>query len=132
VDSRFLLDTHILIRCLTEPAKLSRDQLRVIERAAGSDEYVAISDVTLLEIAFLLSAGRLQVSINDLLGEFDNRPAIRILPVTPEIASDVVSLIHSLRDPLDAAIVATARVHGLRLLTSDRRIIDSGLVPVIE
>jgi PIN domain nuclease of toxin-antitoxin system len=118
VDSRFLFDTHILMRCLTEPAKLSRDQLRVIERAAALDEHVAISDVTLLEIAFLLSAGRLQVSINDLLGEFDNRSPIRILPVTPEIASDVVSVIQTLRDPLDSAIVATARVHGLRLLTS--------------
>lgn len=132
MDSRFLFDTHILIRCLTEPAKLSRDQLRVIERAAALDERVAISDVTLLEIAFLLSAGRLQVGMNDLLRDFENRPPIRILPVTPEIASDVVSLIHTLRDPLDAAIVATTRVHGLKLLTSDQRIIASGLVSVIE
>jgi hypothetical protein len=29
-------------------------------------------------------------------------------------------------------IVATARVHGLRLLTSDLRIIASKLVPVVE
>lgn len=36
------------------------------------------------------------------------------------------------RDPADRAIVATARVHRLRLVTSDQRIIESKLVPVIE
>jgi PIN domain nuclease of toxin-antitoxin system len=38
----------------------------------------------------------------------------------------------ALRDPADRAIVATARVHRLRLLTADQRIIDSDLVAVIE
>jgi len=38
----------------------------------------------------------------------------------------------SLRDPGDPEIVATARVHRLRLLTADQRIIESALVPVIE
>jgi PIN domain nuclease of toxin-antitoxin system len=37
-----------------------------------------------------------------------------------------------LRDSADRTIVATARVHRLRLLTSDRRIIDSKLVSVID
>ena len=35
----------------------------------------------------------------------------------------------SLRDPGDRVIVATARVHHLRLLTADERIIESNLVP---
>jgi prevent-host-death family protein len=39
--------------------------------------------------------------------------------------------VHDLRDPADRAIVATARVHRLRLITADRRIIDSKLVTVI-
>jgi hypothetical protein len=33
---------------------------------------------------------------------------------------------------MDRAIVATARVHGLTLLTSDERIVDSKLVRVID
>jgi PIN domain nuclease of toxin-antitoxin system len=36
-----------------------------------------------------------------------------------------------LRDPADRTIVATARVRNLRLLTSDQRIIESNLVPVV-
>jgi len=38
----------------------------------------------------------------------------------------------SLRDAEHRVIVATARVHGLRLVTSGQRIIESGLVPVLE
>ena len=44
---------------------------------------------------------------------------------------DVASL-NVLRDPADRAIAATARVHRLRLVTSDQRIIDSGIVQVVE
>ncbi|MGH9584127.1 MAG: PIN domain-containing protein [Bryobacteraceae bacterium] len=51
--------------------------------------------------------------------------------MTYEIAANVASL-RNPRDPMDRAIVATARVHGLTLVTSDQRIIESGLVPVIE
>lgn len=55
----------------------------------------------------------------------------QLLPITFEIAAEVAALGDSLRDPADRAIVATARVHHLRLLTSDQRIIESNLVPVI-
>jgi PIN domain nuclease of toxin-antitoxin system len=37
----------------------------------------------------------------------------------------------SLRDPADRAIVARARVERFRLVTSDQRIIESKLVPVV-
>jgi PIN domain nuclease of toxin-antitoxin system len=38
----------------------------------------------------------------------------------------------ALRDPGDRFIVATARVHRLRLVTSDQRIVDSKLISVVE
>ncbi|MEO8368265.1 MAG: PIN domain-containing protein, partial [Candidatus Solibacter sp.] len=64
--------------------------------------------------------------------ELDSNPIFRILPITTEIAREVAALRDALRDPGDTAIVATARVHHLWLLTSDQPIIDSSLVPVIE
>lgn len=133
MDPRFLLDTNVLIRVVAEPARLSREQVRVIERAAALNDRIAVSDVSLLEIAFLQSGGRLpNFELDDLAREFETSPPIQILPITLEIAAEVRSLVRTLRDPADCAIVVTARVHGLKLLTSDRRIIDSGLVPVIE
>jgi PIN domain nuclease of toxin-antitoxin system len=131
---RVLLDTHIVIRGLIEPGKLSRAQQQVLDQASALHETLGVSDITLLEIALLLQPEkrRLNVRLEDLLIEFDNHPIFQVLPITSEIAAEIAWLVQTLRDPLDAAIVATARVHGLRLLTSDRRIIDSGLVPVIE
>lgn len=57
-------------------------------------------------------------------------PTFHVLPISYEIAAEA-GLLDNLRDPADRAIVATARVHGLRLMTSDQRIIESKLVPVI-
>jgi len=59
-------------------------------------------------------------------------PAFEIIPSTIEIAAEVSALSASPRDPSNRAIVSTARVHGLKLITSGERIIDSGLVPVIS
>ena len=132
---RFLLDTHIVVWWLTAPRKLSSEQLGVLQRAAGANENVAICAMTLIEIAFMLRQGgraRLRIPLDELLRQMDRPPYMHILPVTREIASDVVSITGALREPADCTIVATARVHGLRLLTSDQRIIQSRLVPVIE
>ena len=57
---------------------------------------------------------------------------LQVLPVTFEIASEVASMGRALQDPADRAIVATACVHRLTLVTSDQRIIESKRVPVID
>ncbi len=130
---RFLLDTHVLVRWLAEPRRLSRDQTRVVDEAARRGEPVAISAVTLLELAVLLAEGRhrIRASMEELFGELAN-PLFSILPLTIEVATEVARLDSALCDPADRAIVATARVHRIRLLTSDQRIIESKLVAVIE
>jgi PIN domain nuclease of toxin-antitoxin system len=69
-------------------------------------------------------------SLEEIFDEVESVPILQILPLTREIATEAGSL-GSLRDPADRAIVATARVHWLKLMTSDRRIIDSKLAPVI-
>lgn len=130
---RLLLDTHIAVRWLIDDKRLSRAQFRVLETAVRRTELIALSAFTLLEIAVLASNGKLKLKAG-LKGFFDDlqgNPVFRVLPVTYEIALDVAAL-GSLRDPADRAIVATARIHRLQLVTSDRRIIESKLVPVVE
>jgi len=130
---RLLLDTHILIRWLIDSRKLSRSQLRALESSARRGEPVAISAISLLEIAVLASGERpaLKISLDEFFEDLSSNAAFRILPLTYEVALEIASL-SALRDPADRAIAATARVHRLRLATSDRRIIDSGLVQVVE
>jgi len=75
---------------------------------------------------------RLKIPVQELFVTLAQGGAFRIIPFDVEVAREVVELGDSLRDPSDRAIVATARVHRLRLVTSDQRIIDSKLVSVIE
>jgi PIN domain nuclease of toxin-antitoxin system len=130
---RFLLDTHIVVRWLVEAKLLSKEQIRVLEGAIRRTEPLALSAITLLEIAVLVSDRKLklQVSLDEFFEELQANPAFRVLPLTYEVAAELASL-GALRDPADRTIVATARVHRLRLVTSDQKIIESGLVAVIE
>ena len=133
MNPRHLLDTHILIRWLSEPRKLSREQYRVIEDVERRGGSVGVSAFSLLEI-FLLAEGRKRIAagLNELFAELETNAIIRIMPFTTEVAREMAAMGDSLRDPGDRVIVATARVHHLRLLTADERIIESKLVPVIE
>ncbi|MSV35322.1 MAG: PIN domain-containing protein, partial [Bryobacterales bacterium] len=68
----------------------------------------------------------------DLFEDISGNPLFAVLPLTFDIAAEVAALGPALRDPADRAIVATARVHRLKVLTSDRRVIASRLAPVVD
>ena len=128
---RFLVDTHVAVRWLMEANRLSREQMRVMEQAVRRTEPIALSAMSLLEIAMLASQGRLRIRLDEFFEELQANPLFRIFPLSYEIALEVASLGSDLRDPADRAIVATARVHRLGLLTSDQRIIELKLVPLV-
>jgi PIN domain nuclease of toxin-antitoxin system len=130
--TRFLADTHIVIRWLTEARRLSQEQLRVLKEAERRAEPVAVSAISLLEIAALAGSPRLEATAKTILDTLEAASLFQLLPLTYEIAFEVSVLNHPLRDPFDRVIVATARVHGLRLITSDQRIIESKLVPIVD
>jgi PIN domain nuclease of toxin-antitoxin system len=135
VPPRFLLDTHILLWWTTDAKLLSTEQSRVIETAVRRGEKLAVCTITLLEIALLVREGLLKLKRNirlaDLFALWRVNPVLSFVPINYEIAADVAAIGHGW-DPIDRTIVATARVYGLRLLTVDGRIVQSGLVPVIE
>jgi PIN domain nuclease of toxin-antitoxin system len=92
-----------------------------------------ISDFSLWEIATLTSIKRLTLDRPlDRWLSIAARPAsVRILAVSVSVAIELAELPDTFhRDPADRTIVATARAHGLPVLTRDRRIIDSGLVEI--
>jgi len=127
LQPRLLLDTHIVIRWLIETKKLTREQARLLDLAVRRNEPLAISAITLLEIALLVSGQKLKVQLAEFLQSIVSNPIFHVLPLTAEVAAEAAFLA-ALVDPADRTIVATALVHRLTLLTSDERIIDSGLV----
>src|SRR2546429_4816245 len=116
-----LLDTHAWIqRALGERLPPLVDQL--LHRHAQT---LAIADISVWEAAKLVELGRLQLSVP--LGEFFSlsiTPELTVLPITSAIAERLTELELSgfHKDPADQLIVATALVHGLRLISDDTRI----------
>jgi PIN domain nuclease of toxin-antitoxin system len=129
-----LLDTHVVLWWFERSTRLSRAQQRMLARS-NDDRPLGVADTSLWEIALLVEAGRVRLALplDEWLARATAAPRVGVYPVTPAIASEVIAL-GSTRgwDPADRIIVATARVLGVPLVTSDTRIIDSKLVPTIS
>jgi PIN domain nuclease of toxin-antitoxin system len=130
---RHIADTHVVVRWLVDDRKLSREHVRVLERCERTGERVAMSAISLWEIAKLVERGRLELrqSLDESLGHIEASALFEVLPLTSRIAIESTRLGRVFpTDPVDQIIAATARCHGLVLLTSDERIIESGAVSV--
>jgi len=126
-----LLDTHIAICLAAEPNRLSKRAKDAI-RAAHIQGGLAIAAVTLFELAWLAENGRVETTLS--VESFVRLCASKmtVLPITPEIAARAVSFPDPYpKDPQDRLIGATALVEGIPLVTHDKQIKNSGIVPII-
>jgi len=126
-----LLDTHVLVWAVAESKRLSKAASSAILKAMTEDG-LAIADITLWELAMLLSRGRIQAygtveaSVR-LLSE-----GLVIKPITAEIAAISAQFPSDFpRDPADRLIAATARSEGLALVTHDEKLRASPLLQTV-
>src|ERR1700730_13375411 len=120
-----LLDTHILVWWGANPERLSKSQESLLLEMERRREPAAISAITLREIAWMVACGSLEIaiSLDAWMDEIESNPFLMIIPITPKVAAESVRLGADFpRDPADQMIVATARCHGLRLMTADGQI----------
>ncbi|HXC03005.1 MAG TPA: type II toxin-antitoxin system VapC family toxin [Opitutaceae bacterium] len=117
---KYLLDTHAFLWGYTDDTRLSRRCKALLVAASAAE--LAISDVSLSEIARLLVAGRFQAKISpELLMQGIGR-AVTVLSVTPAIALHAAKLDWENQDPIDRHIVSTALAHDVPVMTVDRKI----------
>ena len=121
---RLLLDTHIWVWSLLEPAKLSP---RVRAELESPDNELWLSPISSWELLVLIDKGRVQVDKDGVqwVTEVARASALREAAITHEVAieSRVVDLPH--QDPAYRFLAATARVYDLTLVTSDERLLGS-------
>jgi PIN domain nuclease of toxin-antitoxin system len=126
-----LLDTHALIWAREDSKRLSRTAASAIRRAR-LDGGLAISAITLWELAILFASGKVQghgtvdASIRLLIED------VSVRPITPEIAALAAQFPSDYsREPSDRLIGATARAEGWALITRDEKIRRSPLLRTV-
>ena len=120
-----VLDTHIWVWWVHGDERLTPTQAQVIE--ANETDVIGVSAISCWEIAKLVEYGRLELpcSLEEWFEDALSYPGIRLLELTPEIAIESTQLPGEFhRDPADQMIVATARVYGCPLVTSDGRLLE--------
>lgn len=126
------LDTHALVWYLDGLAKVGRTTRARLERALARDE-VAVSPVVFWEIALQVDRGRMTM-----VGTVDEyrwrvlQAGIQEAGLDGATAIRAARLAATLTDPADCLIAATALAQGATLVTGDARIIESGLVDVLN
>jgi PIN domain nuclease of toxin-antitoxin system len=127
-----LLDTHVAVWMASEPERLSRNARAAIDEARQNGDGLAISAMTLVEIATLLGKRRilLTVSLESFLDELERR--FVVLPISARACARTLALPAGYpKDPADRVIGATALVEGMGLVTADREIRRAKVVRTI-
>ena len=117
-----VLDTHVWIwQCMENRNSFSEKASKAIQSASQK----WISAISCWELAKLVEKKRISFSIPTLtwirrsLNEFN----IRVADLSPEIAVESTLLRGFHSDPADQIIVATSRILGMPLVTSDQQIL---------
>ena len=119
-----VLDTHAWIWWVDGDERLTLAQRDAI--AAEEANLIGVSAISCWEVAKLVELGRvaLSCSLEEWLDQALSYPGVQLIALTPEIATESTRLPGDFhRDPADQIIVATARVYGCSLVTSDEKIL---------
>lgn len=127
-----LLDTHVVIWLAQDYERISCKAQAAIQDARKKERGLALSCITLLEIARLAAHGRVGMipDAETVLREIEDR--FIVLPITRNIALQAFELPENYpNDPVDRVLGATALSEDIPLITADRQIRNSRAVPTI-
>lgn len=117
-----VVDTHALLWLTQEPKQLSALASETLIEARA-DGVLAIADITLNEIAYLVTRAR--VTIDSPLPIYLRfiESLFRVLPIDAQIAERAMHFRPPYpKDPTDRLIGATAIIHHAKLVTKDTKI----------
>lgn len=123
--SELLLDTHVLLWILREPARLSPGQREALDVA----DLRFVSTASLYEIGQKAMLGRLDLDPADIAALPAALPGLGLawLPLDERTMARASLAVWDHRDPFDRMILAAAEIHGLPLVTSDARFFEADL-----
>ena len=125
---KLLLDTHIWLWSLQDPARLGK---RIQEELRDSQNELWLSPISTWEALILNAKGRIRIH-GDLASWLARATApLREAPLTHEIALVATQLSIAQADPADRFLAATAQVLRLTLVTADTGLLGLGQIATL-
>jgi PIN domain nuclease of toxin-antitoxin system len=115
------VDTHVIVWDALRSSQVSRKAREAMDRANAADGII-LCDISLWEIAMLMTARRLKVDApySEFMSYVLKSNAYHLQPITPAIAELSAGLFGGAhKDPADRIIAATAIVSRVPLVTAD-------------
>jgi PIN domain nuclease of toxin-antitoxin system len=128
-----LIDTHIVVWLTIEPDEMPKSTGKLVAEARSRNTGIGIADATLWELAMLIHSGEIEPAVP--MGPYLRRveEMFEVFPITGTIAERSTQFSPAYpKDPMDRLIGATASVHGIPLVTWDKKILKSKEVNCIR
>lgn len=113
----YVVDTHILIGRLVEPARLSAKVKSLFSRE--EENRFLIPTIVLLEIQYLKEIGKIEVNLDEILLAVGDNPSFKLLAYDEAVMLQSLQLTTN-RDPFDRIILAHALSLSSKIITKDR------------
>jgi PIN domain nuclease of toxin-antitoxin system len=127
-----LLDTHVVIWLAQDQQRISSNAHDAIINKREVGQGLAVSSMTLLELARLASQKHIELTPNLEAFLQDVERRFTVLPITGRICVQAFEFpVNYPKDPADRVIGATAVIEGLSLVTADQAIRRSKAVRTI-
>lgn len=126
---RLLLDAHILIWAVDDPAKLSNPAVASLQDPTND---LLLSAGTIWELGIKVGLGKLAVSrpFRPWMEQAIADLAAAVLPITVEYADVQAGLPHHHGDPFDRLLVAQAISEQIPIVSSDRAFDSYGVTRI--
>jgi PIN domain nuclease of toxin-antitoxin system len=115
---RLLLDSHVLIWAVDDPARLSVPAASALRNPMNER---LLSAATVWELAIKVGLGKLTLSApyRQWMAKAVNDLVATILPITVDYADAQTRLPNHHRDPFDRMLVAQSQVEGISLVSNE-------------
>jgi PIN domain nuclease of toxin-antitoxin system len=128
---KLLLDTHIWIWSVSEPARLAP---KIAKALQNQDNELWLSPISIWELIMLVEKGRLEMKMDmdEWIAQAKVTAPVKEAPLTAEVALATRQLRLPHRDPADMFLAATAKVFDLTLVTYDTHLLAAKGISILR
>jgi predicted nucleic acid-binding protein len=126
---QYLLDTNAIIRHFAQISRLGKKAKEIITQAESDQHQLFVSIISLMEIMYLAEKNRIPITLDEIVNRLNSKKCYSIVEFSLEILREAEMIkFYELHDRL---ILATAKVLGTPVISSDQRFIEINDIEVI-